>query len=171
MKLDDLPGHAGAVAVRLPDGSLTVTADRPAGAVGIRAQCSCGWCGPCDHPPNDTGHMSATSDWIAHMKPLWAAAPPAWLVARSEALRDSLAELAADWPLQALGVLAHVERWHQGVTAQAVAEARAAGRSWAEVGAALGITKQSAHERFRASEQKPARPGAAGSTDRHGSGR
>lgn len=33
---------------------------------------------------------------------------------------------------------------------KAVAEARAAGESWTVIGAALGTSKQAAHERFRA---------------------
>lgn len=147
---DDLPGHAGAVGLRLPDGSLSADEDQSTAAVACRATCSCGWSGSRDHPPTDTGRMSATSEWIAHMTPLWAAAPPGWLLNRSDTLRDNLAELADTWPLQALGVLAELERWQKPLIEQAVAAARVAGNSWAEIGAALGITKQSAHERFNA---------------------
>jgi hypothetical protein len=147
--LDDLPGHAGAVVARRPDGSLGEAADEASeDAVAYRASCSCGWRGTDDRPPNDTGRMSATSDWVAHMQPLWAAAPPGWLVNRSDALRQALADLAESWPLQAMGVLADIERWQKTLTADAVTAARAKGASWAEIGAALGITKQSAHERF-----------------------
>lgn len=32
---------------------------------------------------------------------------------------------------------------------RAVVDARAAGRTWAEIGAALGVTKQAAHEMYR----------------------
>ncbi|WP_341721281.1 hypothetical protein QQG74_18850 [Micromonospora sp. FIMYZ51] len=155
MQFDELPGHAGSVVVRLPDGSLVAAEDSAGVAVAVRARCSCGWNGSGEHPPGETGRMSATSDWVAHMKPYWAAAPPAWLVQRSDGLRDSVAELATTWPLQALGVLAHVERWQQALLGQAVAEARTAGRSWAEIGAALGVSKQSAHERFSSPSRKP----------------
>jgi hypothetical protein len=92
--------------------------------------------------------MSATSDWVAHMRPLWAAAPPRWLLNRSDSLRESVIELAGSWPLQALGILAHLERWQRTATEEAVARARDAGSSWADIGAVLGITRQSAHERF-----------------------
>jgi hypothetical protein len=72
-------------------------------------------------------------------------------------LRDNLAELATQWPLQALGVLAEVERWQRPLIEKAVAVARDNGVSWVEIGAALGITKQSAHERFSASARRKPR--------------
>lgn len=150
LNLDDLPGHAGAVGLRLPDGSLTADEDHKTEPVAHRAMCSCGWSGSRDHPPTDTGRMSATSDWVDHMKPLWAAAPPGWLLNRSDSLRENLAELTTTWPLQALGVLAEVERWQRSLTEQAVTAARAAGASWTEVGAVLGVSRQAAHERFGA---------------------
>lgn len=157
--LDDLPGHCGTTVGRLPDGSLAdVEADLGRGeedgpvrhptAVAVLAQCSCGWTGPTDHPPDEMGRISAISDWVAHMRPLWAAAPPRWLLNRSDSLRESVIELAGSWPLQALGILAHLERWQRTATEEAVARARDAGSSWADIGAALGITRQSAHERF-----------------------
>ncbi len=155
IQLDEVPGHAGSLVVRLPDGALVPADQSGADAVAVRAHCSCGWSGAGDYPPGETGRMSATSDWVAHMKPFWAAAPPAWLVNRSDSLRDSVAELAGAWPLQALAVLAQVERWQQDLVTAAVTEARAAGRSWAEIGAALGVTKQSAHERFRTPTPTP----------------
>ncbi|MEJ3746309.1 hypothetical protein WEI85_23835 [Actinomycetes bacterium KLBMP 9797] len=147
MTLDDLPGHEGLVGVRLADGSLRPEADAGA-AVGYRAMCSCGWIGAADYGPTDEGRMSATSDWTRHMGPLWAAAPPRWLLNRADSLRVSLSELVPQWPLQALGVLAEVDRWQRSLVEEAVAAARANGASWADIGAALGITKQSAHERF-----------------------
>ena len=89
---------------------------------------------------------------VQTVQPLWAVAPQAWLLNRSDGLRDNVAGLVADWPLQALGVLAEVERWQRTLIDQAVAAARSKGTSWAEIGATLGITRQSAHERFRSVE-------------------
>ena len=175
IRLEDLPGHEGLVGLRMPDGSLTVAPeaqpDEPAdtprtGRTGAatdehaptptayRAMCSCGWTGSRDHPPTEEGTWSVTSEWSQHMKPLWAAAAPAWLLNRSDTLRDSVADLTTTWPLQALGVLAEVERWQKPLIERAVVAAREAGASWSEIGTALGITKQSAHERFNAAVRR-----------------
>lgn len=151
---DGFPGHQGMIGFRLADGSLVPPAETSAPAVAYRAMCSCGWTGPEDYPPREEGAWSVGSDWGQHMKPVWAKTPPDWLLNRSETLRHDLAELAVSWPLQALGVLVEIERWHKPLTERAVAAAREAGVSWAEIGAALGVTRQSAHERFRAVAQR-----------------
>ena len=144
-----VPGHESGIGFRLPDGSLRTAGEQPAGTTGYRAVCSCGWVGAADYPAADEGRWMATSEWgSAHMMPLWAATPPGWLLSRSDTLRDNVAELATTWPLQALGILAEVERWQKPLIERAVVAARDAGLSWAEIGTALGISKQSAHERF-----------------------
>jgi hypothetical protein len=130
MRFDDVPGHEG-----LMDGG--------------RAVCSCGWRGTEDYPAGEHGLMSMQLEWSRHMAPLLVAAPPGWLLTRSDGLRDNVDELSARWPLQALGVLAEVERWQRPLLEKAVANARTNGSSWAEIGTALGVTRQSAHERFR----------------------
>ncbi|WJK32710.1 hypothetical protein [Solwaraspora sp. WMMA2065] len=144
-----VPGHAEIIGFRQPDGTLSADAEAPAGTVGYRARCSCGWLGTSDYPAAEEGRWMATSEWAGHIRPILAAVPPGWLLSRSDALRDNVAELATMWPLQALGVLAEVERWQRQLTERAVVAARAAGLSWAEIGNALGISRQSAHERFR----------------------
>jgi hypothetical protein len=155
MEIQDVSGHAGLVGRRDVDGSLA-DEDRPGKAVGYRALCSCGWQGEHDYPPDEDGRMSANAEWaVRHLTPLWSVAPPAWMLNRSDGLRDALGDLATSWPLQALGVLAEVERWQRPLTERAVASAREKGQSWAEIGAALGITRQSAHERFRGLDGRP----------------
>ncbi|WP_018584628.1 hypothetical protein [Salinispora arenicola] len=144
-----VPGHAELVGFRLPDGALSMNAAAPADAVGYRAGCSCGWVGTRDYPAADQGRWMATSEWGGHIRPLLAATPPSWLLNRSDVLRDNVAELATTWPLQALGILAQVERWQRPLIERAVAQARETGLSWTEIGNALGISRQSAHERFR----------------------
>lgn len=55
--------------------------------------------------------------------------------------------------LTPLDVVAQVPAYLAGVERQvveAIARARAAGESWASIGAALGVTKQTAHERYAA---------------------
>lgn len=144
-----VPGHAELVGFRLPDGVLKTDATAPADAVGYRAGCSCGWLGSRDYPVADEGRWLATAEWSGHIRPLLAVTPPGWLLTRSDTLREGVAELTTTWPLQALGILAQVERWQRPLIEQAVAQARATGLSWAEIGNALGISRQSAHERFR----------------------
>ena len=167
IEFDEFPGHAGSIGCQLPDGTIapdrtaTAGSDRaaPAGTVGYRAACSCGWAAPGTHPPEREGIWAASSDWAGHMRPLWAAAPPQWLVNRSDSLRESIAALAGTWPLQALAVLAAMDRWHRPLTEQVVAAARETGTSWAEIGAVLGITRQSAHQRFRPTTPPDNTPG------------
>ncbi|MEV0327951.1 hypothetical protein AB0H63_16115 [Micromonospora echinospora] len=146
---DRVPGHANLIGFRLPDGTLSTDADTPTSPVGYRARCSCGWVGASDYPAADEGRWMATSEWAGHIGPILAATPPGWLLGRSDTLRDNVAELATTWPLQALGILAEVERWQRPLIERAVVAAREAGLSWAEIGNALGISRQSAHERFR----------------------
>ena len=74
------------------------------------------------------------------------------ILARSSAIRDLInaAESIAsrDDTLDMLGAVRLVEL-HAAATRRAiVADARAEGRTWQEIGDALGITRQSAHERF-----------------------
>ncbi len=128
-----LPGHEGTIESR---------------GASCQAVCTCGWAGADDLPADETGRMRASSEWLAHMQPHFAAAPPDWMLARSDSLRAAIAELTTRSPLQSLGVLADVERWQRVLLEEAVAAARAGGASWVEIGQALGITKQSAHERF-----------------------
>ena len=152
-----LPGHTGAVGRRQADGTLSASEET---GVAYRAMCSCGWVGATEYPPNDVGGWSASADWGAHVGPIVAVTPPDWLLNRSDSLRDNLTDLAGERPLQALGVLAAIERWHRPLLQDAVDSARANGSSWAEIGTALGVTKQSAHERFSESKRhRLSRPG------------
>lgn len=147
-----LPGHEGFIAGRFTDGELRMVEDgeEPAGLAGYRATCSCGWSGRQDHAGDQFGRMEAVSELVdRHLKPFISATPPAWLVGSSRELRTSVDELSMNWPLQSLSLLADIERWHRPLLEEVVVRSRAAGKSWADIGAALGITKQSAHERFR----------------------
>jgi hypothetical protein len=62
-----------------------------------------------------------------------------------ELLRDFI---ESNEGLETLTELAFTARVVEDLTRLAVADARAGGASWADVGQALGITRQSAHERF-----------------------
>jgi len=65
--------------------------------------------------------------------------------------RDTRLRLVGDWeaaPLDGLCQTARVAGALDKLQEDLVRKARDAGRSWTEIGASLGITKQSAWERF-----------------------
>lgn len=67
--------------------------------------------------------------------------------------RDTKLRLVGDWeqaPLDGLCESARVAGALDKLQRHLVAQARSGGRSWAEIGASLGISKQAAWERFSA---------------------
>ncbi|WP_217707801.1 hypothetical protein [Nonomuraea rhodomycinica] len=151
LKMADIPGHEGYAAPVLPDGELA----RSAGAftrafIGYQAACSCGWADGRRHPPTPEGAKQAEDRWTRHAGPLLLAAPPNWLVVKSNLLCEQVANLTGERPLAALTLLSQVESWQRALLDRAVAAAREGGASWSEIGDAMGISKQAAHERFRA---------------------
>ncbi|RJL33359.1 hypothetical protein D5H75_11225 [Bailinhaonella thermotolerans] len=157
MKLDDIPGHEGYGAPILPGGEVARSATAfTRDFVGYLAACSCGWTDRRQHPPTPEGAKEAETQWLRrHATPLLAAAPPSWLVVKSNVLCELIVNLAAERPLAALKLLSQVESWQRTLLDQAVAAARRNGASWAEVGEAMGISKQAAHERFRSQVPSP----------------
>jgi hypothetical protein len=159
--MSDAPGHEGWAAATFADGGLgggwgtphsggpagvmvTRIGDRPLGysewqyrppadITGWRAGCDCGWLGP-EHPrpaglvpefndaPADLEEL-CRAEWEAHVKPLKG-------LAEVDQLATEHAEIG------------------RRLTA-AVGRARGRGSSWAEIGAATGMSRQSAHERWR----------------------
>ncbi|GAA2964742.1 hypothetical protein GCM10010483_04950 [Actinokineospora diospyrosa] len=123
----DLPGHRG-------------------GITDLRPHCDCGWAA--DRHFRD--REEATAHWFrAHALPAVEAEPPGWLLVKSDVLREQVEELIKSRPEVALKLLHEIEAWHRPLTQRAVAAARTSGASWTEVGQALGVTRQAAHERFR----------------------
>ncbi|EWC60678.1 hypothetical protein UO65_3961 [Actinokineospora spheciospongiae] len=118
----EIPGHRG-----------SVTADRPA--------CDCGWLG--EQGPE------APERWWRHAIGAADSEPPSWLLVKSDVLRDQVVDMISTRPEVALKLLAEVDRWTRPLTERAVAAARGRGATWAEVGTALGVSRQAAHERFR----------------------
>ncbi|MEU4832437.1 hypothetical protein [Streptosporangium sp. NPDC023615] len=147
----DIPDHEGFAAPVLPTGEVAASASAFTRTfVGYQAACSCGW--------NDRRRFPATPEgaketeyrwWSRHAAPLSAAAPPAELVVKANLLCERIAGLAAERPLAALTLLSRLENLQRALLDQAVTGAREAGASWAQVGEAMGISRQSAHERFR----------------------
>ncbi|MBG0826014.1 hypothetical protein HS048_35700 [Planomonospora sp. ID91781] len=148
----DIPDHEGFAAPVLPTGeSAPSAAAFTKTFVGHQAACSCGWTDRRRFPATPEGAKETEYRWWSrHAAPLIAAAPPGELVARSNLLCERITGLAAERPLAALALLSQVESWQRTLLDQAVARARENGASWAQIGEAMGISKQSAHERFRA---------------------
>ncbi|GLW94833.1 hypothetical protein [Actinokineospora globicatena] len=123
----DLPGHRGAI-------------------TDLRPHCDCGWAA--DRHFRTSGE--AIEHWFrAHALPEVESQPPSWLLVKSDVLREQVEELIRTRPEVALKLLREVESWHRPLTQRAVAAARTSGASWTDVGQALGVTRQAAHERFR----------------------
>ncbi|SDJ45182.1 hypothetical protein [Nonomuraea jiangxiensis] len=148
----DLPGHEGFAAPVLPNGEPAPSAGVFTRTfVGYQAGCSCGWADRRKYPATPAGAKEVEYRWWSrHATPLLAAAPPGELVIKSNLLCERISKLIAERPVAALTLLSQLETWQRALLEQAVAGARQSGASWSEVGEAMGISKQSAHERFRA---------------------
>jgi hypothetical protein len=152
--------HEGYGARRLPSGKLTSSwTHETREFTAYVAACDCGWSGG-DYPPTDDGEEAAVEEWRrTHMAPLFPK------LARGAARREApgrleryveeavdglptstayraIRSLVATASLAALATEAE-RRLHAHV-----AKAREANASWSEIGDALGISKQAAHERF-----------------------
>lgn len=109
----------------------------------------------------------ADADWMSP-----AGGSDAFLSAARDAVRDQLPHLSRpvspEHLLTALGAAQQVRERMDWVLLSLVGEARAAGLSWAQVGEALGVRRQAAHQRFgpyveAALEQARAQQGEGGS--------
>jgi hypothetical protein len=151
--------HEGWTATVLDDGSDTGSWPAPPGrqVTCWRAACECGWRGPAwpraewpsddSWPPKEVeegedGQGGCYGQWAAH-------------------LRDALPDLAVhDTARRLEAARAELDT--------AVIDARAAGTSWERIGAAAGISRQSAHERWNGmAAATSARPIPAESPARH----
>ncbi|MGW4795117.1 hypothetical protein ACWEPC_22170 [Nonomuraea sp. NPDC004297] len=155
IEFPDIPEHKGFAAPVLPNGELAPTASAFTRTfVGYQAICSCGWTDRRRHPATPEGAKEAEYRWASvHATALLAAAPPSELVIKSNLLCERVVKLAGERPLAALTLLSQIESWQRTLLDQAVAGARQGGASWSEVGEAMGISKQAAHERFRAAAE------------------
>jgi hypothetical protein len=70
------------------------------------------------------------------------------LVGIADAVEAMTAEMTLADPVMALSAAARLERASRRLAEHAAAAAIAAGMSWRDVGAAYGISKQAAHQRF-----------------------
>jgi hypothetical protein len=155
--LENLYDHEGYAARKLPDGTLTGTwTAATAEFAAYVPACSCGgpgdwsdWYGSTEYPPNDEGEAAAIDEWErVHARPLLSDTAPAGLYEDVTAFLGRLRELASERPLGVLGDLRRIERATDDILAEAVRNARAASKSWSEIGAEMVMTKQAAQQRF-----------------------
>lgn len=113
--LEDLDGHEGYGARRLPDGTLTATwSAATARFDAYVAACSCGWQGG-EHPPSEEGYEAALDQWDAgHARPLVALTVPADVADALAAAKEALAQLAGERPAAARRALDDLGRWADG---------------------------------------------------------
>lgn len=152
LKIPEIPGgHEGYAAPVSPDGTLA--ADGRPEFVGYVGACACGWTDGQRFAPTEAGRRAAEAEWgDKHVRSLVLAMEdemPRDLGAKATVLRNQITRLIDQRPRAALRTLAYVESWQRALLDQAVAAARAEGQSWTDIGDALGISKQAAHERFR----------------------
>ncbi|MGW3308280.1 hypothetical protein ACWDG9_17030 [Streptomyces sp. NPDC001073] len=156
-------------------------------AVGVRAACDCydetfsgpvrTWRGTTVHPVDfDDEERAEGTDgeevsgpyaewWTAHVAPDQAATVPGEVAELLAAVRTRLAALAGERPLAALTAVAKLEATAAAAAVTAAAAAQDRGGSWADIGTALGVSRQAAHQRLArhvAALDRPSAAGAAG---------
>ncbi len=113
---DDLDGHEGYGARRLPDGTLTSSWTAATATFSSYVpKCECGWSGT-DHAPTEEGYEDAIDEWDErHAQPLLARAVPVEVRERLREAKQSLTDLSKERPLAALEALQDLAGWAQAV--------------------------------------------------------
>jgi hypothetical protein len=139
-------------------------------AVGVRAGCDCydesftepvrTWRGAVVHPVDfDDEDKTEGADgeeidgpyaewWNTHVAPDQAATVPGDVAALLDIVRTRLAALAEERPLAALTAVAKLEATATTAAVQAAGAVQDHGGSWADIGSALGVSRQAAHQRL-----------------------
>lgn len=136
--------------------------------------CVCGWRGervPYDAGDPDASERAARARWDEHMDDVTVYLLPVaqaveLLVGTLETARES-----GDFDSKPLGVIKALRMAQTYVGTQiatAVGAARARELSWEQIGDALGVTRQTAHERYREVAAVPAAASAASAPDSAG---
>jgi hypothetical protein len=131
--------------------------ERPV-AAGVRAGCECGWRSD-DVFPVDFDDHEATDGFEfndgpyaawngAHIEVLLGTAVPADIEDAAATVRKMLDGLAVTRPLAALAVASQLVAHAEQRTIDAAVKARRDGRTWEQVGDALGVSRQAAFQRF-----------------------
>ncbi|MFJ1847038.1 hypothetical protein [Streptomyces sp. NPDC088146] len=125
---------------------------RAGGPAALRAECQCLWCGPArtlDADPSVTAAAVKKLDWEFHIAAATVAVPPRDFEEEMGDLLSRLYALVQDRPLAALGALRELEGKIGPQRSIAVGCARRQGESWQKVADALGVTRQSAWEKYQ----------------------
>jgi hypothetical protein len=125
-------------------------------AIGWRGYCECGWRGQMWERVTDRAEHDFAARRIYDGDPVLIDGKPVDVQRWGHAPADVEDAIRAEWlahvrPLEALDEIrdaAHAVAEAQAVLTSAVDAARRAGNSWAAIGGAAGMTRQSAHERW-----------------------
>ncbi|RSS40123.1 hypothetical protein EF912_32550 [Streptomyces sp. WAC07061] len=125
-------------------------------AAGVKGACGCGWRASGTHPvvwgdvqatEGEDARTGPFADWEYHVTTVEGLVPRD-VEQMLAALQDRITELARTQPLTALRAVARLQDTAPAVAVGVVRAAREAMVTWEAVGAALGCTRQAAHERF-----------------------
>lgn len=119
--------------------------------VALRAECQCTWHGP-SHPVGDSPETAAASvkaDWEEHLAAATEAMYPVDVADGLDDVFGRLHALARQHPLAVLAALRELEMRTEPLRVIAVARARHGKESWQKVADALGVTRQSAWEKYQ----------------------
>lgn len=131
-------------------GSITFPL-RTGGPTALRAECQCVWHGP-PRPLDGDPSVTATkvkADWERHIATVTAAMYPVDVADQMDDLMGRLYALAQEQPLAALTALRELEQKIEPLRVVTVARARHLSQSWQKVANALGVTRQSAWEKYQ----------------------
>ncbi|MEU9033311.1 hypothetical protein AB0D45_00060 [Streptomyces sp. NPDC048352] len=125
-------------------------------AVAVKAACGCGWRASGTHPvvwgdveatEGEHARTGPCADWEYHVTTVEGLLPRD-VEQMLTALQERIGELSRTRPVTALRAVARLQDTAPGLAVEAVRAARAAFVTWEAIGAGLGCSRQSAHERY-----------------------
>ncbi|MFE5402640.1 hypothetical protein ACFQ9Z_14825 [Streptomyces sp. NPDC056580] len=117
----------------------------------LRAECQCTWRGP-SHPVGDspeTAAVAVKAAWEEHLTAKTEAMYPVDVADDLDDLFSRLCSLAQQQPLAAMAALRELEGRTEPLRVMAMARARHRKEPWQKLADALGVTRQSAWEKYR----------------------